>query len=220
MNEEMKKTSCVAIIAKFLKIKEIGRRQGYITLLNNVNEEFKDSIASELILTENNEICGLLNSGRDLPKILLAIKREFYRYDLYFGVGIVKSSDTEENCEINELAYSLANQALDIADENRRKKGYVPTDVNVRMNGDHELVDLSINTIYELLYSIEKNWTDKQREVINFMIFEGATQAKAAEVYGVTASNIQQMLVKGNYFTYNKAIKMLDLMFISVSEGN
>ena len=195
-----------------LKIKEIGRRQGYITLLNRVNEEYAESISSELTLNENNEINGTLYSGKDLPKILLAIKREFYRYDMYFGIGIAHDNNEEENYDEN-AAYNLALHAIERSDENRRKKGYVPTDINVQIGRNLELVELSINTIYELLYSIEKNWTDKQREIINFMIFENATQAKAAELYGVTASNIQQMLVKGNYFTYNKAIRMLEVMF-------
>ena len=207
-----RKENYVAIIGKFLKIKEIGRRQGYITLLNIVNQEFSDSFASPLTLDENNEIHGTLYSGKDLPLILLSIKREFYRYDMYFGIG-VKESEIDNEITVEELA----RQAINQADENRRKKGYVPTDINVRIEGNSEVLELSINTIYELLYSIEKNWTDKQREVIHFMIFENATQVKAAELYGVTASNIQQMLVKGNYFTYNKAIKMLDVMFVEAT---
>ena len=193
-------------------------KKGYITLLNRVNEEYAESIASELTLDENNEIQGLLYSGKDLPKILLAIKREFYRYDLYFGIGVIHSN-IEEGSEDAVRAYELANQAIEQADENRRKKGYVPTDINVRIEGNNEIVQLSVNTIYELLYSIEKNWTDKQRDVIHFMIFEGATQAKAAEVFGSTASNIQQMLVKGNYFTYNKAVGMLEIMFVEAARA-
>lgn len=54
--------------------------------------------------------------------------------------------------------------------ERKRKKSQV--DIQVKMEGNNKLQQLSLNTIFKLLYSIETKWTNKQREIINYLIFK------------------------------------------------
>ncbi|MFR5747906.1 MAG: hypothetical protein ACLUD4_03150, partial [Thomasclavelia spiroformis] len=84
---------------------------------------------------------------------------------------------------------------------------------------DNKLQELSLNTIFKLLYSIETKWTDKQREIINYLIFEKVNQTKASIQFNVTPSNIQQILAKSHYYAFKEAFDAVNVIFSEVNHN-
>ena len=176
----------------------ITRKQGYLVKLNRVNEMFEDDFVETLTLDDNNHICGVLNTMDNVLKVILMIKNEFYPLAVRFGLGVSSDVDTTSH-------YSL--QALNTLEVLRHKKECALSDVYFKLDEEFETKEIALNTICKLLYVLEQNWTDKQRSVIHLMIFEEMNQVMIANEYGVSASNVQQMLKNGNYFAYKDTLE-------------
>ena len=176
----------------------ITRKQGYLVKLNRVNDLFEGDFVEGLTLNEENHIYGVLNTMDNILKVVLMIKNEFYPLSVRFGLGVTSDADISKE-------YSL--QALNTLEVLRHKKECALSDVYFKLDEEFETKEIALNTICKLLYVLEQNWTDKQRNLIHLMIFEGMNQATIANEFGVSASNVQQMLKNGNYFAYKDTLE-------------
>lgn len=215
----------IAIIGDIRKSKTINNR-GLVQeklkgILDYINEKYKLDLASRFIITLGDEFQGLLTTGDNLIEIITYIKKEIYPVNIRFGIGI-GAITTKINPEISLGAdgpsYHKARETIDILKNIENKNRIAPVDMQVRIADDNKLQELAINTIFTLLYNLETNWTEKQREVIYYMLFEDANQNEAAKYFNVTQSNIQQILTKGHYYTYKEVLNNLKMIFKEVQQ--
>ena len=84
----------------------------------------------------------------------------------------------------------------------------------------NNLQELSLNSILKLMYCIEKDWTKKQREVVNYVLFEKKNQTETAHYFNVTQSNIQQILSKTHFYAYKDAFDSVNKILSEVKYDN
>ena len=93
-------------------------------------------------------------------------------------------------------------------------------DIQIKIDGDNNLQELSLNSILKLMYCIEKDWTKKQREVVNYVLFEKKNQTETAHYFNVTQSNIQQILSKTHFYAYKDAFDSVNKILSEVKYDN
>ena len=173
----------IAIIGDIKNSKKIvdrGAFQEHLKkILDNINLKYSDCIASKFTITLGDEFQGLLTTGNNIMEIIQYIKKEIYPVKIRFGIGI-GSISTKINSEISIGAdgpgYYKARESIETLKKSERKKEKSQVDIQVKIDGDNKLQELSLNTIFKLLYSIETKWTDKKREIINYLIFKKVNQ--------------------------------------------
>ena len=63
------------------------------------------------------------------------------------------------------------------------------------------------------MYAIEKKWTKKQRETILYMLVNNVNQLDTSKHFDVSASNIHQIITKGNFNAYKESfINLKEIM--------
>ncbi|WP_294578187.1 SatD family protein [uncultured Thomasclavelia sp.] len=202
----------IAIIGDVKKSRNINDRSAFQEKLKQtlikVNQLYSDSIASNFTITLGDEFQGLLHSGKYIMDIIHYIKKEVYPNKIRFGIGIGNIT-TEINFEMSIGAdgpgYYKARESVENLKLLEKKKESAFGDIVISIDGDNFLQELSLNSIFKLMYSIENSWTKKQREVINYVLFNKMNQTKTAEYFNVTQSNIQQILSKGHFYAYKDA---------------
>lgn len=103
--------------------------------------------------------------------------------------------------------YYNARNAVETVQRNEKKNKAILSDIRLEAADAENRQIILINTIFELLKTIELNWTDKQREIIWDMLCNQGGQAEAALRLGIIQSYVQKVLAKGRYYVYEKALK-------------
>ncbi len=214
----------IAIIGDIIGSKKIKNRkeiqEKLKQTLNQVNEKYDDVIASKFIITLGDEFQGLLNLGNYTMEIIYYIKKELYPVKIRFGVG-VGSISTRINKDMaigaDGPGYYKAREAINNLKELENKKKKALYDIQILIDGDNNLQELSLNSIFKLMYSIESHWTSKQREIIDYMLFENDNQSIAAQYFGVSQSNIQQILSKSHYYAYAESFHAINSILSEVN---
>lgn len=202
----------IAVIGDIKNSKKIEERKAVQDklncVLNEVNNMYSSSIASRFVITLGDEFQGLLSSGENTMNIIQYIKKEVYPIKIRFGIGVGDIS-TDINSEIaigaDGPGYYRARESVDNIKSLERKKEKALYDVQIKIDERNELQELSLNSIFKLMYSIEGNWTEKQREVINYVLLEQENQTNTSLHFHVTQSYIQQVLAKSHYYAYKEA---------------
>ena len=190
-------------------IEERGKFQNKLNkILNEINEIYSDSISSNFTITLGDEFQGLLHSGEHVMDIIQYIKKESYPIKIRFGIGI-GAITTDINSAISIGAdgpgYYKARDSIEQLKVLEKKNESTYGDIQIKIDGDNNLQELSLNSILKLMYCIEKDWTKKQREVVNYVLFEKKNQTETAHYFNVTQSNIQQILSKTHFYAYKDA---------------
>lgn len=213
----------IAIIGDIKKSKNIQERKIFqeklSKTLDEVNQIYSGSISSKFTITLGDEFQGLLHSGEHIMNIIQYIKKEVYPVKIRFGIG-VGSISTDINYEISIGAdgpgYYKARDCVDELKMLEKKKESAFGDIQIKIDGDNYLQELSLNSLFKLMYSIEKNWTEKQRQIVNYILFERVSQTNVAEYFNVTPSNIQQILSKTHYYAYKEAFDSINKILSEV----
>ena len=209
----------IAIIGDIKNSKNITERyqfqQLFHNVINRVNEIYKNDIASNFTITLGDEFQGLLHSGENLMDIILYIKKELYPQKIRIGIGI-GTITTNINKDISIGAdgpgYHKARESIENLKkmENQREIAFSDIEIRIEEIKKNQLQELALNTIFKLMYSIEQKWTIKQRETILYMLIHHSNQLTTASHFHVSASNIYQIINKGNYYTYKESLTNLN----------
>lgn len=174
-----------------------------------INTTYQDDIASRFLMTSGHEFQGLFHRGGSLINVIEDLRFKMHPYDLRFGIGI-GSLDTEINPDLfigaDGPGLELAKRSLDYVRSVENRNTHAQSSIHVGIEGDNEKQALSLNIVFLFLSHIEKKWTATQRNVISYMIFQKKNQTETASQFGVSQSNIQQILRKGNYYAYREAV--------------
>ena len=67
--------------------------------------------------------------------------------------------------------------------------------------------EVMLNTIFNLIYVVEKGWTIRQREIIWDMLLYEDGQQNTARRLNISQPTVQKALAAGGYYTYENALK-------------
>ena len=151
--------------------------------------------------------------------IIQYIKKELYPIKIRFGIGIgAITTDIDSMISIGAdgPGYYKARDSIEQLKTLEKKNESTYGDVQIKIDGDNNLQELSLNSIFKLMYCIEKEWTKRQREVANFVLFEKKTQTETAQYFNVSQSNIQQILSKTHFYAYKDAFDSINKILSEV----
>ena len=216
-----------AIIGDIVDSKKILNRNETQEKLNNIlkaiNIEYERNIAAKFIITLGDEFQGLLSNPIHLFDIIDKIKFKMHPIKIRFGIGI-GDIDTEINKEMalgaDGPAYHYARKMVDeikILNKTNSKALY-NTDIGVSSIYKHDIVNL-INNNLCLCYFIEEKWTDKQRELIEKIMFSQKTQREIADELNLAQSSVQRRLKNSGYYNYIHVKNSLNRILMEVWEG-
>ena len=145
-------TPYIAIIGDVKKSKNIKDRKEFQNKLNKIlseiNEMYSDSISSNFTITLGDEFQGLLHSGKNIMNIIQYIKKEVYSIKIRFGIGI-GAITTDINSKISIGAdgpgYYKARDSIEQLKTSEKKKEREYGDVQIKIDGDNNLQELSLN---------------------------------------------------------------------------
>ena len=176
-------------------------------VLENINAKYQKDIASKFVITLGDEFQGVLVNSRQILKIIEEIKMQLFPVELRFGIGIGKITtdmDTEMALGADGPGYYNARNAIDKLKENEKRNKTVLSDLRIDIDFNDARVNL-INTIFELIKTIETNWTG-----IWDMRKHQDGQIKVAERLGIEQPTVQKALAKAKYYVYVKTMQMVE----------
>jgi hypothetical protein len=205
----------VAIIGDIRNSKQLeNRRAVQIRLkevLDAINNEYRDYIASKFMITLGDEFQGLLKTGSSAIFIIDKIEREMYPIKLRFGIGVGEIT-TDINSDMplgaDGSAYYNARKMIDELKASVKKKMEPKANVRIEVQGNADISRV-INTIFSLISTIKETWTPRQIEIINSYLNTGGKQKDTARILNINQSNVQKALSSANYYTYRKAIETI-----------
>ena len=215
IGSEVKNMYC-AIIGDIVKSKEIPDRmqaqKDLEAVLEKVNKQYKDDIASGFTITLGDEFQGLLHSTQNVLSIIEEIKNAMHPIKLRLGIGI-GDIDTEIQKEkalgADGPAYYNARDAVNKLKEGEKKnetpKQSVLFSVSEKENQHLDLVNAALS----LCHLVELGWTEKQRRMYNLMKQNNSSQVTVAGILDVNKSSVQKSIEALKYYNYTSASKQI-----------
>lgn len=199
-----------AIIGDIVNSKKISNRLEIQEKLKNyleeINKKYNKTIAANFIITLGDEFQGLLKSSQFLFEILSKIESVMRPLKIRFGIGI---GDITTNID-NKMSIGSDGpawwRARDMIYELKKNEKGLKLISNIKIAGidDQNILDL-ININLSLCYSIKNNWTNDQREIIDYIALNYGlnvkfVQKKIAEEIGVSPVNLNKKLKLSLYY--------------------
>ena len=206
--------SFVAIIGDLKDSRHLENRKEVQThlqkILNQVNKKYEKDIASRFLITLGDEFQGLLYTGKDVLRIISEIRIQLYPVCLRFGIGFGKIT-TDIRAEMalgaDGPGYYRAREAVEQLKEREKRNRPVPSDICLKMDEKDRGTEVMLNTIFNLIYVVEKGWTIRQREIIWDMFLYEDGQQNTARRLNISQPTVQKALAAGGYYTYENALK-------------
>jgi len=147
------------IIADMKASRQLRNRERYEwqlilkSAIVQINERFADSIEAPFMITKGDEFQGVLKDLATTNRVVLHFERLVYPLILRFGVGYgpIQKMGSKIPIEMDGPAFHRANSALLFA----KKKN-----ISVRFDTRDPEFDQWINTIYRLISSLKKRWSE------------------------------------------------------------
>ncbi len=173
--------------------------------LVQLNEQYADEIDVPFMITKGDEFQGVLKHLSDVNKIICKFEQLTYPLQVRFGVGYgnIQKMGSRITIEMDGPAFHRASKALSIA---KQKKRVVWFNTAVRE------FDLTVNTIYLLIFAIKNKWSK-----ISFNRYwkykEFGTYERVAQAEGVSAQAVWDSLHNAHAMEVIEAEKMLEQLF-------
>lgn len=166
----------IAVIGDIIKSKSIVNRgevqEQLKSVLDKVNRDYADALASKFTLTLGDEFQGVFRSGNNVLRLLDEIIFNLKPVELRFGIGIgsLKTAlDPNASIGADGPAYWNARKAIEIAHKNN---DYGRANIELCAEGEQELVEL-VNQILKLTAFQASGWRESQIEVYRLILQEG-----------------------------------------------
>ncbi len=213
-----------AIVGDMVNSKKITNRlkmqEKLKAYLEKINQEYKEIIAANFIITLGDEFQGLLKSPLYLFDILYKTQIAMKPLKIRFGIGIgdiLTTIDNKMSIGSDGPAWWFARDMINDLKSNQKGLKRI---ANIKVAGefDQDLLDL-ININLSICYSIMKNWTSEQREVVEYIISnyglnDQFIQKDIAKEIGISPVNLNKKLKLSLYYdwvyTHKKIEKLLN----------
>lgn len=217
----MDKTMYYAIIGDIVNSKQEDNRKNLQNklskLLNEINETYDESLASNFLITLGDEFQGLLLDGSYVMEIIGKIEAEMHPVKFRIGIGYGNLSthvDKKQALGSDGPAYYHARTAINFLEDNETRKARAYKNKWIIM--EHKRVNSNlvslINSLLTVQSNLENSWTKAQREIINDMM-ELENQFLVAEKRGLNQSTISRSIQSSQYYLYTENLKTLNNVF-------
>ena len=171
--------------------------------LKTINEQYKNVIAAEFMITSGDGFQGLMNYADHLFDITNLI--EELPINIRFGIGIGEVSteiNPKNSAVIDGPCYHLADDMLNRIKTEETQNTAKRANIQMASNTQNDGI---INGLLSLRYVIKSSWTKRQHEVIGMYISHDENQYKTAAVLGVNQSTVSRALKATNYYSVKSA---------------
>ena len=171
--------------------------------LKTINEQYKNVIAAEFMITSGDGFQGLMNNADHLFDITNLI--EELPVNIRFGIGIGEVSteiDSKNSAVIDGPCYHLADDMLKRIKTEETQNTAKRANIQMASNTPNDGI---INGLLSLRYVIKSSWTKRQHEVIGAYISHDENQYKTAAVLGVNQSTVSRALKATNFYSVKSA---------------
>jgi hypothetical protein len=170
-----------------------------------LNEQYSAEIDVPFMITKGDEFQGVLKHLADVNEIICKFEQLTYPLQVRFGVGYgnIQKMGSRITIEMDGPSFHRASKALEIAKQKKRV---------VWFNTAAQDFDLTVNTIYQLIFAIKKKWSK-----ISFNRYwkykEYGTYERVAQIEGVTAQAVWDSLHNAHAMDVIEAEQVLEKMF-------
>lgn len=182
-------------------------------ILNEVNRNHADAIASDFTVTLGDEFQGVLKNTAPLLSIVESIEMRMFPVRVRFGIGIgALSTEIDRNSSIGAdgPAYYYAREGIQqIKKEENRKRGQI-TDMMIVSEHEQGNCASLMNELFAAVAFIKKKWSVREREIVYDMLTHRDGQEATAARLGIAQSSVQRGLERAGYYTYLKAKEVLE----------
>lgn len=183
------------------------------SILEDINQTFRTSLASSFSLTLGDEFQGVLHTPEGLLELLFRIKFSLWPVKVRFGVGLGDIStriDPAQSIGADGPAYHTARRM--ITEVKRLEAGKKARQVDLLLGhaGGAECLD-ALNAGLCLLHFLESGWTRKQRDNVWDSLFGGLNQSEIALKRGLNQSTVHRSLTSSGYYEYEMAFQEFQL---------
>lgn len=175
-------------------------------VLNEINVEYKEDLASSFVITLGDEFQGLLKKADHLLEITDKIKFRLGPTELRFGIGI-GNIDTEidafSSIGADGPAYWCARSAITQIHNNN---DYNKSKILIEAEEETDFMAV-INESLKMCDYIESKWRKSQKElvqtsILNFGYDTKVPQKKLASLLGITAQTVNSKIQSTGYYNY------------------
>ncbi len=190
------------------KMKNMERYEWQLFLKSAIvqlNEQYAALIEAPFMITKGDEFQGVLKRLSDVNKIICKFEQLIYPLNIRFGIGYgsIQKMGSKIPIEMDGPAFHRAGEALAIAKQKKRP---------VWLNTAAANFDLSVNTIYQLIYAIKSRWS-KTSYTRYWKYKEFGTYEKVAQAEGVSAQAVWDSLHHARAVDVIEAERVLEILF-------
>lgn len=182
-------------------------------ILDEINREFREDIASLFLITAGDETQGILLHPQHCYEILRKIQLALSPTQIVFGLGI-----GEITTELGEYAVGSdgpalhrARQALTEAKQERKAYGKAVLR-EVKICSDDTLQDTVLNALYLSLSVFRHGWSEKQRRIVH-SIEQGHGVKQTSERLHVPQSNVSRTVDAVHLREYEEIVRAVRAVF-------
>ncbi len=206
----------VVIIADIINSKNIidrvASQRKLLAVLIDINELFRDDLASKFSITLGDEFQGLLKSKQNIINTIDLVEKSMAPIELRFGIG-VGTIDTdinmERSSEIDGPAYHRARRMIEQI--RRSKSQYTKGYSNILIcSGENVPTDNLLNSVLSVCFALKSKWSTRQREIIDAFLANEENQYRTAASLGIGQPSVHKALDTAKYYTYRAAIDTVD----------
>ncbi|RLD14233.1 hypothetical protein DRI50_05755, partial [candidate division KSB1 bacterium] len=137
------------------KMRRMERYEWQLFLKSSIvqlNEQYSAEIDVPFMITKGDEFQGVLKHLADVNEIICKFEQLTYPLQVRFGVGYgnIQKMGSRITIEMDGPSFHRASKALEIAKQKKRV---------VWFNTAAQDFDLTVNTIYQLIFAIKKKWS-------------------------------------------------------------
>lgn len=198
MNDQ---TFYTAIIGDIVKSRELSSKRynaqdNLNLILYEINQQYKDDLASQFIITIGDEFQGLITNPLILYNIIWLIENKFNYGNIRLGIGYgtISTSINPISIGMDGPAWYFARDAIQKSHKAKRLGG--------QFKGFGEYDDI-LNALARALYFQRNGWTEKQKIIATYMD-AGFSQTEIAEKLGVQKQVINRQVHSLDWSTYNE----------------
>ncbi len=173
--------------------------------IKKVNREFRSEIKAPLKLTKGDEFEGVFKNIRGAVEAFEKIESEIYPDKIRGGIGVgeITTKNTQNVSEMDGPAFYRAREMIEEGKKSNRSS-------SILLIGGGEGMENSVNVILRLLMDLKSEWTKREREIMDYWIFEGyPTQEEVAERFGIDRSTVAQHLSNAHHGTVRRSRKFI-----------
>lgn len=193
------------------KIKDRKHIQNHFKkALDNINENYSESIGSKFTITLGDEFQGLLKDRENIVDIISEIERIMFPITLRFGIGIgdiTTEINYESSSVIDGSSYHRARAMIEELEESDSQYAKREANILLASADTNSELDQLINAIFSLATVLKSQWTVRQQEIINAYLLNDENQYKTAESLGIGQSSVSKALKAANFTSYQLAMK-------------